>query len=113
MRFEKERFWDTEGKLKMWVNSRFAVSDENAKMMLEETKKRSKKQTEAIEQQQAVAAIREKADARREQEQEQSKENRMLTADYLAKNPDGLMAKWARERKRTASPDGPTPGPSL
>ena len=110
MRFEKERFWDTEGKLKMWVNSRFAVSEENAKLMLEETKKRSKKQTETIEQQQAVAAIREQADARREKAQEESKQGRMLTADYLAQNPDGLMAKWARERKRDPPPTPPCDG---
>lgn len=99
MRFEKERFWDTEGKLKMWVNSRFALSDENVKTMLEQTKKRCKKQAVSIEEQQTAAVIREELDARREKEHEQSKRNQMLTSEYLSKHPNGILAKIARERE--------------
>ena len=37
-------------------------------------------------------------DEQREREQEQSKQNQELTDDYLKRNPNGLLARWAREK---------------
>ena len=51
-----------------------------------------------------VAEIRQAADEQREREQEQSKQNQELTDDYLKRNPNGLLARWARERKPTPDP---------
>ena len=99
MRFEREAYWDTAGCMERWMNNNIAATDEKAMLQLEKTKERATKAKTAAEQQQTVAAIREQADARRELEQEHSKENQMLTDEYLAKNPDGILAKIARERQ--------------
>ena len=106
MRFEREAYWDTAGCMERWMNNRYAAYDENATLQLEKTKEKTLKAKTVAEQQQTVAAIREQADARREQEQEHSKENQMLTDEYLAKNPDGILARIAREKRRL------TPDPS-
>ena len=105
MRYETQRYWNTGRRLARWMKNRFTTGDENASLLLENTKKRTKKDVQATEQLQAVAAIREQDNERREREQEQSKQNQELTDDYLKRNPNGLLARWAREKKR------PTPSP--
>ena len=82
-----------------WKNKSYSVNDEVAAIRLQKAKKKQAEEMNAAEQQQTVAAIREQADARRELELEHSKENQMLTDEYLAKNPDGILAKIARERQ--------------
>ena len=99
MLWQSERSWNTAFRLAAWKNKSYSVNDEVAAIRLQKAKKKQAEEMNAAEQQQTVAAIREQADARREQEQEQSKENQMLTDEYLAKNPDGILAKMARERK--------------
>ena len=99
MRYETQRYWNTGRRLARWMKNRFTTGDENASLLLENTKKRTKKDVQATEQLQAVAAIREQDNERREREQEQSKQNQELTDDYLKRNPNGLLARWARERK--------------
>ena len=98
MRYETQRYWNTGRRLARWMKNRFTTGDENASLLLENTKKRTKKDVQATEQLQAVAAIREQDNERREREQEQSKQNQELTADYLKRNPNGLLARWAREK---------------
>ena len=99
MRFEIQRFWNIERRIKRWMNTSYASADTAAAIRLRKAKKKQAEEMNAAEQQQTVAAIREQADARREQEQEQSKERQMLTDEYLAKNPDGILARIARERQ--------------
>ena len=101
MRYETQRYWNTGRRLARWMKNRFTTGDENASLLLENTKKRTKKDVQATEQLQAVAAIREQDNERREREQEQSKQNQELTDDYLKRNPNGLLARWAREKKKT------------
>ena len=98
MRYETQRYWNTGRRLARWMKNRFTTGDENASLLLENTKKRTKKDVQATEQLQAVAAIREQDNERREREQEQSKQNQELTDDYLKRNPNGLLARWAREK---------------
>lgn len=98
MRFEAQRFWNIEHRLARWMKNQYASETTAAALRLRKTKKKLQKEQDAAEQQQAAAAIREQADAQREQAQEQSKETQMLTADYLAQNPNGFLARVARER---------------
>jgi hypothetical protein len=107
MLFECQRFWNTKKRLVRWSKNHISADNTNAKIRLQKTKKTQAKEAASMEKQQMVAEIRMSDNERREKQQEESKRNQMLTADYLAKNPDGLMAKWARERKRTASPQPP------
>lgn len=100
MRYETQRYWNTGRRLARWMKNRFTTGDENASLLLENTKKRTKKDVQDTEQLQAVAAIREQDNERREREQEQSKQNQELTDDYLKRNPNGLLARFARERKQ-------------
>ena len=99
MLWETKKSWNTRLRLAAWSKRSYNVNDEVAAIRLRKAKKKQAEEMNAAEQQQTVAAIREQADARREQEQEQSKENQMLTDEYLAKNPDGILAKIARERR--------------
>ena len=106
MLWQSERSWNTAFRLAAWKNKSYSVNDEVAAIRLQKAKKKQADEMNAAEQQQTVAAIRAQADARREQEQEHSKENQMLTDEYLAKNPDGILARIAREKRRL------TPDPS-
>ena len=99
MLWQNERSWNTAFRLAAWKNKSYSVNDEVAAIRLQKAKKKQAEEMNAAEQQQTRAAIREQADARREQEQEHNKENQMLTDEYLAKNPDGILAKIARERQ--------------
>ena len=61
--------------------------------------KTSKEQTEAS-QQQAAAALREQENAEREARTEKSRQEQMLTEDYIREHPDSLMAKIYRQKKK-------------
>ena len=106
MRFEEERYWSLVRRIKRWMKNQYTSADNAATIRLKKTKASQSKEEKATEQLQAVAAIREQDNERREREQEQSKQNQELTDDYLKRNPNGLLARWAREKKR------PTPSPS-
>lgn len=97
MRFECQRFWDTKKRLERWSKNHISADNTNAKLRLQKTKKTQAKEAASVEKQQMVAEIRMSDNERREREQEESKQNQMLTSDYLAKNPDGILAKIARE----------------
>ena len=99
MRLELETAWETKHRLATWAQRSFNKNDEAAALHLEREKKKTAKQTANVNEQQAIAAKREQENAKREEEMEQSKQNQMLTDEYLAKNPNGLLAQMARERK--------------
>ena len=100
MRFESVRFWNTKSQMDIWMQNDYSSKATNAAMQLRKTKKKVQGETAAAVQQEAVAAQRKQANVERELAQEQSKQGQMLTADYLAKNPNGLMAQWAKEREQ-------------
>jgi hypothetical protein len=99
MRKELETSWETAYRLEGWSMRSYQAKDETAALHLEREKKKTAKQAANVNEQQAIAAKREQENAKREEEMEQSKQNQMLTDEYLAKNPNGLLAQMARERK--------------
>ena len=96
MKYETESSWNTKYRLAIWSKRSFEVNDQTAELRLAKVKGKAKDDT--VEQQ-AIAAKREQDYAKREEEMEQSKQNQMLTDEYLAKNPNGFLAQVARERQ--------------
>ena len=100
MRFEEEEYWDTDCRLPLWKNNSHTVADATAAIRMEKTQqKMTKEQTEAL-QQQAAAALREQENAEREARTEKSRQEQMLTEDYIREHPDSLMAKIYRQKKK-------------
>ncbi len=100
MRFEEEEYWDIDCRLPLWKNNSHTVADATAAIRMEKTQqKMTKKQTEASQQQEA-AALREQENAEREARTEKSRQEQMLTEDYIREHPDSLMAKIYRQKKK-------------
>ena len=99
MMFEDEKYWNTETRLKRWVRNQYSVADTAAALRLERLQKRLANENAAAEQQRRLAAMREQADAQREQETEENRKGQMLTDEYIREHPDSLMARIARERE--------------
>ena len=100
MRFEEEEYWNIDCRLPLWKNNSHTVADAAAAIRLEKTQqKMTKEQTEAS-QQQAAAALREQENAEREAKAEESRQEQMLTEDYIREHPDSLMAKIYRQKKK-------------
>lgn len=101
MRFECKRYWDTKKRLARWSKNHITADNTNAKLRLQKVKKTQEKEAASMEKQQMVAEIRMSDNERREKQQEESKKGHELTADYLARNPNGLLAKMAREKAKS------------
>ena len=100
MRFECERFWNIEKRLARWSKNHVYADNCAANLRLQKAKEAQGEKAASVAKQQMVAEIRQAADEQREREQEQSKQNQELTDDYLKRNPNGLLARFARERER-------------
>ena len=100
MLFECERFWNTKQRLELWKNNHISSDNCAAELRLQKVKEAQGEKAASVAKQQMVAEIRQAADEQREREQEQSKQNQELTDDYLKRNPNGLLARFARERKQ-------------
>ena len=97
MRFELEKTWNTEYRLRRWMNTKYSVDNTAAAIRLQ----KQKKQGDALERQQAVAAAeREQAEAQREAEREQDRQRAGGLDEQIAANPDGFLARVQRERQK-------------
>ena len=99
MMFEEEKYWTLDSRLELWMNNKHTAeiiaASENLK------KARGKKQKEGDEAQKSkeLAAQREEANTRREQEQEAAKAGAVTADEQIARNPDGILARLRRERE--------------
>ena len=100
MLWETRRSWNLRMRLASWSKKSYCIDDRIAQIKLQKVEKRNEADTASKHYQQSVTAIREQDNERREREQEQSKQNQELTDDYLKRNPNGLLARFARERER-------------
>ena len=84
MKFEEETYWRLSSKLESWKNSSFTKNDAAASMRLSKT--RGKRQKEGDEEQKSkeLAAQREEANARLEEQIEQSKAGAVTREEWLA-----------------------------
>ena len=80
MRFQGKRYWNTETRLKRWMNNQYTIADEAAALRLQ----KQKKQGDAQERQQAVAQERTDANDRLEQEIAERKKKAITYKEWLA-----------------------------
>ena len=84
MRYEDERHWNTERRLKRWVKNQYASADTAAALRLEKAKKGKKKEVDTTKQQQTIAAERSDANDRLFQAIEENKRNAVSHDEWLA-----------------------------
>lgn len=83
MRFEKERYWNTERRLKRWMNTSYSADNSAAALRLEREKKKTVKHVATTAEQQAIAAKRAADNARLEQEIRERKAKAVSHEEYL------------------------------
>ena len=84
MRFQGKRYWNTETRLKRWMNNQYSAADAAAAIRLKRAKKQQAVEADAHERQQTVAKERTDDNARLEQEIEERKRNAVSYEEWLA-----------------------------
>ena len=84
MRFEKQRFWNIERRLKRWMNISYSVDNTAAALRLEKAQKGKSKEQATAKQQQALVAQRDESNEQLFQAIEESKRNAISHEEYLA-----------------------------
>lgn len=108
MRFECQRFWNLEKRLARWMNIKYAADDTAAAIRLRKAKKKQAEEIATASQQQQAAEEREKQQRALEQQAEERRRGSETTAEYTARNPNGILARLERERKAREK-NSPTP----
>lgn len=84
MRFQTERYWNIDNRLKRWVKNKYSAENTAAAMRLKRVKKQQAVEADAHERQQTVAKERTDDNARLEQEIEERKRNAVSYEEWLA-----------------------------
>ena len=100
MRFEEQRYFSVEKRLQRWKKNEISNSIAASKIRLKRTMKRDEQEQTAASKVQEAAALREQENAEREARTEKSRQEQMLTEDYIREHPDSLMAKIYRQKKK-------------
>ena len=100
MRFEEQKYWNIDRRLPRWKNNQFSSATTAAAIRLKKTQQKMAQEQQAEEQTKTAAAERQQEMAAREAKSEKSKQEQMLTEDYIREHPDSLMAKIYRQKKK-------------
>ena len=100
MRFEEQRYFSVEKRLQRWKKNEISNSIAASKIRLKRKQKQQAAEQTETEKAQAAAAEREQENAAREARAEESKQQQMLTEDYVREHPDSLMAKIYKATKK-------------
>ena len=84
MRYEDERHWNTERRLKRWVKNQYASADTAAALRLEKAQKGKSKEQATAKQQQTIVAQRDESNEQLFQVIEESKRKAISHEEYLA-----------------------------
>jgi hypothetical protein len=84
MRYEDERHWNTERRLKRWVKNQYASADTAAALRLEKAQKGKSKEQATAKQQQALVAQRDESNEQLFHAIEESKRKAISHEEYLA-----------------------------
>ena len=84
MRFEKQRFWNIERRLKRWMNISYSVDNTAAALRLEKAQKGKSKEQATAKQQQAIVAQRDESNEQLFQTIEENKKKAISHEEYLA-----------------------------
>ena len=99
MRFEKERFWNTDTRIRRWMENKYSISDAEAAELLKKARGKQQKEQATAEQQQVQAAQREAENSRLEEQIKANKAGAVTSDEQIAKNPNGVLAQIKRERE--------------
>ena len=106
MKKEVVTSWDTEYRLAAWSKRSFNKNDEAAAIRLERAKKSAGKHSASgstaqnTDEQKAIAAQREAADAKREAEMEEARKGSISMEEYAKTHPDSNLAKRFLKKER-------------
>ena len=106
MRWELETTWETDNRIKLWMNKCFASENVAADIRLERTKGKEAKQAKEAEQQQVAAQVRQQQDEAERRKDEEAKARRMKPDEidnYLRNNPNGFLARLQRTADKQKS----------
>jgi hypothetical protein len=116
MLFEMQKTWNTAMRLKNWENRSYQYDNEAAKLRLERAKKGTAsggrsgsgalnggrglvgRTAENSDEQKAIAAEREAADAKREAEMEEARKGSIPMEEYTKRNPNSTLAKMSAKK---------------
>ena len=108
MRYEGQRYWDIEKRLKRWMASQYTSDNTAAAIRLRKAKRKLAEEQGAASQQQQAAAERQKQQQALEQQAEDSRRDASTMEEQVRRNPNGILARFERERKAREKPH---PGP--
>ena len=100
MRFEGQRYWNTEKRLARWMNSKYAVENVAAAIRLRKAKRKLAEEQGAASQQQQAAEERQKQQQALEQQAEDSRREASTMEEQVRRNPNGILARFERERRQ-------------
>ena len=84
MRFQGKRYWNLDSRLKRWMNTQYSVDNTAAAERLKRARGKQAQEQTAAAQQRELAAEREAANARREQEREAAKAGAVSYEEWKA-----------------------------
>ncbi len=82
MRYEDERHWNTERRIKRWIKNQYTSKDTAAALRLEKAKKGRSKEADSAKQQQLTAAQRDDANEQLFQAIEENKRKAISYEEY-------------------------------
>ena len=82
MRFEKQRYWNTETRLKRWITNQYSVNNASAAISLKRQKRKQSKEERASEQLEQQAEERKRNERRWEAEAEERKQSAVSYEEY-------------------------------
>ena len=91
MRYEKQRFWNIERRIKRWMNISYASADTAAALRLEKAKKGKSKAVDTAKQQQTIAAERSDANDRLFQAIEENKRNAVSYEEWKSAQENRIL----------------------
>ena len=92
MLWETKKSWNMRLRLKAWSKKSYQLDDKAAALRLERAKgKKSALQAVNTQEQKAIAAEREAANAQREEATAKAKAESITMEDYLKKNPNSIL----------------------
>ena len=100
MRFEGQRYWDLEKRLKRWMTSQYTSDKTAAAIRLRKAKRKLAEEQGAASQQQQAAAEREQQQRTLEQQAEESRRDASTMEEQVRRNPNGILARFERERRQ-------------
>ncbi len=104
MRYEGQRYWNLEKRLARYMNMKYSADDTAAAIRLRKAKRKLAEEQGAASQQQQAAEERQKQQQALEQQAADSRRDASTMEEQVRRNPNGILARFERERKAREKP---------